>query len=139
MTLEQAIQQRWGDDDGLTALVPTQRLFTGFAPADAARPYVVVERRKSRPTLRGSGGLQCAAVELVFRLEAANYDQAAAIAAAVAERFDSADFAADFDAGEGRVVQMRRGEELRTGGARGASGSETVGWELLYEITLCTN
>lgn len=130
MTLEEAIQQRWNGDAALTSLVPTERVFTSFAPAETARPFVVVERRKSKPALRTSGGLRAAAVELVFRVAATGYDEAAAIAAAVAVQFDGV----DFDAGEGYVAAMRRGEETRKAGPH-----ESAIWELQYDVTLCFN
>lgn len=138
MTLEEAMQQRWDADNGLAGLVPIERVFTSFVPADTERPYVVVERRKSKPMLRGSSGLRCVAVELVFVVEAASYDAATAIAAAIGEVFESA----DFDAGEGRVVAMRRGDETRQAGShesgsRETGSRETVRWELHYDITLC--
>jgi hypothetical protein len=133
MTLEQAIQQRWADDVTLAALVPSERVFTSFAPAEAARPRVVVERRKSVPKLRSSSGLRAEAVELVFVVEAESYDVAASIAAGVAEAFDEA----DFEAGEGRVAAMRRGEELRERKAGDVAEREFVRWELKYEVVLC--
>ncbi len=133
MTLEQAIQQRWSDDVTLAGLVPSERVFTSFAPADAARPRVTLERRKSVPKLRSSSGLRAEAVELVFVVEVENYDEAAAIATAVADQFDEA----DFDAGEGHVAAMRRGEELRERRAGEVALREAVRWELKYEVMLC--
>lgn len=135
MTLEEAIQQRWNGDAALTSLVPLERVVTSFAPAETARPYVVVERRRSKPALRTSGGLRAAAVEIVFRAEATGYDEAAEIAAAVSARFDGV----DFDAGEGYVAAMRRGEEVRSAGPHGSAQVDSVAWELQYDVTLCFN
>lgn len=135
MTLEEAIQQRWNGDAALTSLVPTERVFTSFAPAEMPRPYVVVERRRSKPALRTSGGLRAAAVELVFRVVATGYDEAAAIAAAVTVQFDGV----DFDAGEGYVAAMRRGEELRKTVPNGADSRGAADWELIYDIMLCVH
>lgn len=132
MTLEEAIQSGWSADATLAGLVPSERVFTSFAPAEAALPRVVVERRKSTPTLRSSSGLRAEAVELVFTVEAASYDEAAAITAAIVDEFDGA----DFDAGEGRVAAMRRGEELRERKAGDVAEREAVRWELKYEVTL---
>lgn len=134
MTLEQAIQSRWADDVTLAALVPSERLFTSFAPADTARPRVVVERRKTTPKLRGSGGLRAELVELAFTVDAANYDEAAVIGAAVADAFDGV----DFDAGEVRVAAMRWSEERRARSAGDAADREAVRWELVYEVVVCS-
>lgn len=133
MTLEQTIQERWLADTALAALVPSERVFTSFAPAEAARPHVVVERRKSTPKLRGSGGLRVDVVELAFVVEAESYDAAALIVAAIGAEFDEA----DFNAGEGYVAVMRRGDELRERKAGDVAEREAVRWELKYEITLC--
>jgi hypothetical protein len=135
MTLEEAIQQRWNGDAALTSLVPIERIFTSFAPVDTPRPYVVVERRRSKPALRTSSGLRAAAVELVFRVAATGYDEAAAIAAAVAAQFDGV----DFDAGEGYVAAMQRGEETRKVGPPSSAQVGSVAWELQYDVTLCFN
>ncbi|MCE9604570.1 MAG: DUF3168 domain-containing protein [Planctomycetia bacterium] len=128
MTLEEAIQQRWESDVALTTSVPLERVYTSFVPADTKRPYVVVERRKNKPLLRASSGLSADVVEIVFVAEMSSYGSATTIAAAIADRFDSA----DFDAGEGRVVAMRRGEEVWKSDSKG-----TVRRELHYDVTLC--
>lgn len=129
MTIEQAIHEAWAGDAGLTALVPAVRVFTGCAPPETSRPIVVVERRAARPALRTSSGT-VERIELALLVYENDYDRGAAIAAAVASRFDGA----ALDSDEGRVVALRRGEETRRVG-----GPERMEFALVYELDVYRN
>lgn len=127
MSLEQALQTMWAADPTLPSLVPSARVFTGTAPPHLADPAVVVERRMARPLVNTSSGSKVERIECAWRIYAATYDEAAAIAAAVVACFERSSFSCD----EGEVVLFRRLEE-----ARSLPRPDRPEFTLLFEATL---
>lgn len=127
MSLEQALQAMWAADPTLPSLVPSARVFTGTAPPHLADPAVVVERRMARPLVNTSSGGRVERIECAWRIYAATYDEAAAIAAAVVARFERCSFSCD----EGEVVLFRRLEE-----GRSLPRPDRPEFTLLFEATL---
>ncbi len=132
MSLEQALQERWAADPTLPSLVPMARVFTGTVPPNAvppgfALPSAVVERRTARPLVNTSSGSKVERIECAWRIHAATYDEAAAIAAAVLACFERSSFSCD----EGEVVLFRRLEE-----GRSLPRPDRPEFTLLFEATL---
>ena len=132
MSLEQALQERWAADPTLPSLVPMARVFTGTVPPNAvppgfALPSAVVERRTARPLVNTSSGSKVERIECAWRILAASYDEAAAIAAAVLACFERSSFSCD----EGEVVLFRRLEE-----GRSLPRPDRPEFTLLFEATL---
>lgn len=127
MSLEQALQERWAADPTLPSLVPMSRVFTGSAPPGFAPPAAVVERRTARPLVNTSSGSRVERMECAWRVHAATYDEAAAIAAAVLACFERSSFSSD----EGEVVLFRRLEE-----GRSLPRPDRPEFTLLFEATL---
>lgn len=127
MSLEQALQERWAADPTLPSLVPMARVFTGTAPPSVMLPTAVVERRTARPLVNTSSGSKVERIECAWRILAASYDEAAAIAVAVLACFERSSFSCD----EGEVVLFRRLEE-----GRSLPRPDRPDFTLLFEATL---
>jgi len=137
MSLEQALQERWAADPTLPSLVPMARVFTGTVPPNVAPPNAVppgfalpsavIERRTARPLVNTSSGSKVERIECAWRILAASYDEAAAIAAAVLACFERSSFSCD----EGEVVLFRRLEE-----GRSLPRPDRPEFTLLFEATL---
>ena len=127
MSLEQALQEKWAADPTLPSLVPSARVFTGMAPPSVMLPTAIVERRTARPLTNTSSGNRVERIECAWRIHAATYDEAAAIAAAVLACFERSSFSCD----EGEVVLFRRLEE-----GRSLPRPDRPEFTLLFEATL---
>jgi hypothetical protein len=126
MNLTHAIHQRWAAAQGLNALLPSARLFTGVA-ADPRRPYAVVSQESNRPLECANDGASFSAVGLRIRTFHENHDEAASIATQIKAAFDRSSFALS---GDDRVVDMRLSDELYRQNDDGA-------WELVLDFN-CT-
>jgi Protein of unknown function (DUF3168) len=102
MNLESEIQRRWAADFRLLGLVPVERVFTAVAAGSPALPYVVIERRKTKPKVRTSSGTTIDETKLRLHIRAEALAAAEEVARAVAGRLERA----DFPLAEGRVLDI---------------------------------
>jgi hypothetical protein len=102
--LMQAIQQRWGESAGLSALVPAERVSTGASPSPAL-PRAVLSKQSHQPLAACNDGSAVSTVGVRIEVFHANYDAAAAVVRQLAAVLDRADFPLPDG---GRVINMRK-------------------------------
>ncbi len=110
MNLEQAIHQRWADDDALNSLVAAEHVKTGRS-LGAVLPRATIARRASRTAFRTNAGDALDEVTLRVSVWHDDYDAGRAVVGRVKTAFDRTDFPLD---GDDRVVQMRRTDDSAT-------------------------
>jgi len=107
MKLEQAIHQRWAAAGALSALLPAEKLSTGFS-RESGTPYAVLVRRSGRNLFRTNAGDALDEIALAIHVWHHDHDAGRTIVEAVRAVFDSS----AFDLPDGpRVVHMRRAGE----------------------------
>jgi hypothetical protein len=126
MSLEQTLREMWAADPTLPGLLPVDRVFTGCPPPQAAAPLVVLERRAGRIVRNTSHG-RVEQIELIWKIHTATYDEAAALAQALADCFDRQSFAC----AEGNVALLRQRDESRT-----LPRPDRPQFDMTYEATL---
>jgi len=110
MNLEQSIHQRWATRGELDALLPASRLSTGGS-SSGVLPCAVLSRTRTRRFLRANTGESLDEVALRIDVYHETYDAGRAVVDLVLAAFDGSRF--DL-AGGGRVLRMRRSNEVYT-------------------------
>jgi len=107
MNLMEKIHQRWAGAEGLCALLPAARVFTGASP-DVHTPAATIVKTSEKPDAYQSDGSAIDRVTLRFRVVHERYEQAAAIVHEMKKTFDRSAF--DLDDGD-RVLDMQRAND----------------------------
>lgn len=110
--LAQAIQRHWQTAAALVARLPSERFWTGPAPAVERTPYAVLEFRAAQPLARTSTGTQTEAVDLRFHLYGQELETVERCAAELRCRFDRTELA--WSGGRALNLQPAGGAQERT-------------------------
>jgi hypothetical protein len=123
MKLEQAIHERWAAAGALSALLPAEKLSTGFSRASGT-PYAVLIRSSGRNLFCTNAGDALDEITLAIHVWHDDHDAGRAILEQIQATFDRS----AFDLSDGpRVVQMRRAAEA-------AAQHEGGAWQFTIEF-----
>lgn len=107
MNLEQALHQRWSDNQALNALLPAERVTTGRSSIESL-PRATLSRRSRRTVCRTNSGDTLEEVTVELRLRHESFDAAVAIVQQFLTTFDRSQFSL---AAGAEVQSLRRTQD----------------------------
>ena len=112
MTIEKALHDQWSASRSLTALVPSERFYTGLPPIRDAEgdtvtfPYVSLSVAGEADLTRTSSATVLSTERIRFTIYTKSYDEGREVAQAICDWFNRREFAWP----RGRVLDMRPGD-----------------------------